>query len=163
MKAEALVALLNELPGVQSGVDETSLQEGVKIESGMLRQVMEYLRHNDNLCFDSLMSQTGVHAGEEIRLFYHLYSYTKKLTMCISTSVPLSEPKIASIAGIWHTGDWLERETYDLLGVIFEGHPDLRRIMLPEEWEGHPLRKDYVTPMDFGGIDNTPPTMERVR
>ncbi len=163
MTAEAFIALLSECSGVEPTKDPAGLQEAISIEPNQLLQVMNFLRHDKRTQFEVLMSQTGRHAGEEIILYYHLHSYALKHTLCIVTAVPLSDPSIDSVAGIWETANWLERETYDLLGVQFRGHPDLRRIMLPENWEGHPLRKDYVTPQTYGSIDNSPMTMPKIR
>ena len=67
-----------------------------------------------------------------------------------------SAPEVDSVVSVWNAANWLERETWDLLGVSFKGHPDLRRIMNPEDWEGHPLRKDYVIPTQYQDIDNKP-------
>jgi NADH-quinone oxidoreductase subunit C len=66
--------------------------------------------------------------------------------------VPVDNPRIASVSRVWRTADWHEREGYDMFGIVFEGHHDLRRILLPDDWEGHPLRKDYKVPDYYNGM-----------
>ena len=66
--------------------------------------------------------------------------------------VPIDDPRIASVSRVWRTADWHEREGYDMFGIVFEGHADLRRILLPDDWEGHPLRKDYTVPEYYNGM-----------
>lgn len=72
--------------------------------------------------------------------------------VCLRTRVSKAGGSLATLAGVWRAADWHERETYDFYGIFFEGHPDLRRILLPDDWEGHPLRKDYVFPDEYHGI-----------
>ncbi|MDT8447918.1 MAG: NADH-quinone oxidoreductase subunit C [bacterium] len=127
----------------------------IKVPAEALLEVCRAAKESPELAFDCLMSQTGSHVGESIQLFYVLFSYQHKHELILTSEVPLGG-SIDSVAGLWAIADWLERETFDLLGVSFKGHPDLRRIMLPEDWEGHPLLKDYPTPMEYNGIDNSP-------
>ncbi len=87
----------------------------------------------------------------------HLFSYAQRATLALRTRLPRAEPRVPSLVSVWPAAGWHEREQYDLLGVIFEEHPDLRRILMPDDWEGHPLRKDYVKPDRYHGIDNTRP------
>ncbi len=80
----------------------------------------------------------------EMEVLYHLYSHRTRQELALKVRVPRDDPRVPSVTGIWDGANWHERETYDLLGVVFEGHPNLRRIMMTEDWIGHPLRKDYV-------------------
>jgi NADH-quinone oxidoreductase subunit C len=83
-------------------------------------------------------------AGEgRFELVYHLLSLSRGARLRIKTSLPASDPAVASLVGLWKNADWLEREVFDMYGVRFEGHPDLRRILTYEGFEGHPLRKSY--------------------
>ncbi|MCL6472657.1 MAG: NADH-quinone oxidoreductase subunit C [Firmicutes bacterium] len=95
--------------------------------------------------FDLFLFVTGVDMPDKIKLVYRIFSTKKsnKLAMTIRTEVPKDDPVIDSVVPIWSAANWHERETYDLLGVIFRGHPDPRRIFMPDDWVGHPLRKDY--------------------
>jgi NADH-quinone oxidoreductase subunit C len=83
-------------------------------------------------------------AGQSLGVVYHLQSMTLMHQIVLKVELPRVSPSVPSEALIWRTADWHEREAYDLFGIRFEGHPDLRRIFLPDDWEGHPLRKDYV-------------------
>ena len=87
-----------------------------------------------------------------MEVIYHLYSITKNLHFVIKVVLDRETPSVPSITSIWGTANWHERETFDLFGIHFEGHPDLRRILLPANWEGFPLRKDYTTQEYFHGV-----------
>jgi NADH-quinone oxidoreductase subunit C len=83
---------------------------------------------------------------------YHCYSMTKRHKICLKVDVPVAAPEIPSVASIWPTANWHEREAYDMFGVVFTGHPDLRRILCPEDWDGFPLRKDFKVPEFYQGM-----------
>ena len=83
---------------------------------------------------------------------YHLYSYTHRHKFTLQTRVPRSEPRLPTVSGVWVTAAWHEREAFDLFGIDFAGHPDLRRILLEDGWVGHPLRKDYQMPDQWDGV-----------
>lgn len=93
--------------------------------------------------FDNLSVITGVDRVDRFEVIYNLFSYKKKQNLALKVILDHSSPEVDSVTSIWKVADWLERETYDLVGVKFNGHPDLKRILLPEGWIGHPLRKDY--------------------
>ncbi len=93
--------------------------------------------------FDNLSVITGVDRLDRIEVIYNLFSYKKKQNLALKVILDHSSPEVDSVTSIWKVADWLERETYDLVGVKFNGHPNLKRILLPEGWIGHPLRKDY--------------------
>lgn len=97
-----------------------------------------------DLGFDFLGMVTAVDRGGEFELVYRLTSRSMATGMFLKCQVPRENPVIASLVPLWPAANWQEREVYDLFGVRFEGHPDLRRMLLPDDWEGHPLRKDYV-------------------
>jgi len=96
--------------------------------------------------FDRLGMVTAVDWGEEFELVYRLASRKLSAAAFVKTRIPRAEPAIASLCGVWPAANWHEREVWDLFGIRFEGHPDLRRILLPEEWDGFPLRKEYTHP-----------------
>ena len=85
-------------------------------------------------------------------MVYHLQSYTKGHLIVLKVDLPRDEPSITTLEGVWKVANWFEREAFDLFGINFEGHSDLRRIMLPEDWNGHPLRKDYLEQEEYDGI-----------
>lgn len=102
--------------------------------------------------FHCLSSLTGVDRGEYFEVVYHLFSYDTKETLVLKTRVEKANPTTRSVCDIWPSANWFEREVFDLLGIIFEGHPNLKRIMLPDDWVGHPLRKDYQEESEYHGM-----------
>lgn len=104
--------------------------------------------------FDFLRMITGLDLGDTLGVVYHFYAYKTETPLTLRVEIPKDNPSIPSVMDIWPAAEWHERETYDLMGVIFTGNKDLHRILLPEDWEGHPLRKDYVSPSEYHGISN---------
>jgi NADH-quinone oxidoreductase subunit C len=115
-------------------------------------ELAQFLATDAQLAFDSLMCLSAVDVPDAIMVVYHLHSMKKFHKFVLKTQVPKENPIVLSVANIWRTADWHEREAYDILGVRFEGHPDLRRILLPDDWDGHPLRKDYKAPEEYRGM-----------
>lgn len=138
--------LLDLLP---NAVQETHARLGdvtARVEASRILEVLEALRDDPELEFEMLTDVTAVdYLGQEPRfeMVYHLYSVAKNRRVRIKARVPEASPEIDSAAGLWASANWMEREVWDLYGIRFKGHPDLRRILLYEEFEGHPLRKDY--------------------
>ncbi len=119
--------------------------EIIIIDKGSLLPILKLLRAEPH-GYDLLLDLTCVdYVGQEPRfeMVYHLYSLTKKRRLRIKTRLSEKELRIASLTEFWKNANWLEREVYDLFGVHFEGHPDLRRIFMYDGFEGYPLRKDY--------------------
>jgi NADH-quinone oxidoreductase subunit C len=120
----------------------------VVVAPGDLVRVCRFLRDDPDLAFDFLSSVTGVDRlrlldrAPRLEVVYHLYSISHKRRLRLKVRVDDGE-SVPTITGLWETANWHEREVFDLFGVPFAGHPDLRRILTPEDWEGHPLRKDY--------------------
>lgn len=121
----------------------------VLIESNKIFEISQYLRDDNELQFDYLACISAVDYGEKLSIVYHIDSLKLAHKIVLKTYVPKDNPKIASIERIWRTADWHEREAYDLLGIIFENHHNLIRILCPYDWEGYPLRKDYKTPETY--------------
>ena len=116
------------------------------VDAARLVDVMRFLRDDGDCRFDMLTDVTCVdYLGEEPRfeMVYHLYSVAKNKRLRVKARVAEQAPEIATLCALWPSANWMEREVWDLYGVRFTGHPDLRRILLYEEFEGHPLRKDY--------------------
>src|ERR1700761_6650246 len=135
------------------GEETTGLQPALLIDPDRIHLVCKELRDNPRTYFDFLSCLSGVDYGIEAGRFgvvYHLASipYQSRLTLKISreNNRDLEDlPSFPSIAHVYHTADWHEREAYEMVGIFFEGHPDLRKLLLPDDWEGYPLRKDYTT------------------
>jgi NADH-quinone oxidoreductase subunit C len=126
----------------------------LSVDSKTIVDVCRFLRDEKGLNFEVLSDLTALDwpKDEKIQVVYHLYSYSQKHQIVLKADLPRSNPRIATVEGIWKVANWFEREVYDLFGVIFDGHSDLRRIMLPEDWVGYPLRKDYVEQEEYDGI-----------
>lgn len=120
-------------------------------------EIMRFLRENAELQFDFLRSVTGVDYPDQkvIASVYHLYSYEKGHAHVVKFLCDRERPEVPTVEQLWPTANWFERESYDLLGIVYLGHSDLRRIMLPDDWVGFPLRKDYVEEADYHGIGTT--------
>ncbi len=120
-----------------------------------LLEVLTELHTQPAFFFDQLSCLTGIDNGPEantLEVIYHLYSIPFNQSLAIKVIVPRENPVVPSVAHIWRTANWHEREAFDLLGIRFSNHPDLRRILMPADWEGHPLRKDYQEQTSYRGI-----------
>lgn len=122
-------------------------QVSVIVKRGLIVAILRFLHDDPLLSFDHLQDLTAVDyiKKKEIRfeVVYNLYSIRYRHKIRIRAQVPENDPKIDSVVPIWAGANWHERECYDMFGILFTGHPDLRRILMPEDWEGFPLRKDY--------------------
>ncbi|MFB3922788.1 MAG: NADH-quinone oxidoreductase subunit C [Terriglobia bacterium] len=120
----------------------------IYIRKDRLRAVCEFLRDTPELSFKYLSDVTAVDnypSEPRFEAVYHLYSIEHNQRLRLKVRLPGDDPRIDSVVPIWPAANAFEREVFDLFGIRFEGHPFLRRIMMPEDWEGHPLRKDYPT------------------
>jgi len=118
----------------------------ISIIPAKLFEICHTLRDKEEFLFDYLMCISSLDLNENIGVVYHLYSMNYKHKIVIKTIVPKADPKVPSVELIWRSADWHEREAYDMIGVVFEGHHNMIRILCPYDWEGHPLRKDYQPP-----------------
>ncbi len=141
------------------GVQETGLQGAIYVNEKDLVSICLLLRDAPAYYFDFLANITAVdfHPEPYFEIVYHLTSipYQKQLTLKVKLSIDRVEdklPEIDSVTTVWRTADWHEREIFDLMGVYFRNHPDLRRILMPDDWQGFPLRKDYVDPETYHDI-----------
>ena len=133
-----------------------------------LLDVITQLRNDSQLRFELLASVSGVHyptdAGAELHVVYHLLSYTHNRRVRLEVTAPDADPYIPSVVPTYPAADWHERETWDMFGVIFDGHPALTRILMPDDWVGHPQRKDYPLggiPVEYKGAVVPPPDQRR--
>jgi NADH-quinone oxidoreductase subunit C len=145
---------------VITGEERTGMQPALLIDPDRIAEVCLELRDNPKTYFDFLSCLTGIDYGIDSGRFgvvYNLSSipYHLQLTLKVSKENNRNEeelPSFPSVTSVYRTADWHEREAFDLVGIFFEGHPDLRRILLPDDWEGYPLRKDYKTAEYYKGI-----------
>ncbi len=145
-------------------VDRGELTLHVKREK--LYEVAMILR--DKLLFEMCLGVSGVHyptdANRELHAVYPLLSITRNQRIRLEVSVSESDPHIASLVEVWAGNNWNERETFDMFGIIFDGHPGLTRILMPDDWRGHPQRKDYPLggiPVEYKGATVPPPNERR--
>ena len=106
-------------------------------------KLLEFCRFLKDNGFDHLSCIVGVDRVEYLEVIFHVWSYLERRMVSIRVKLPTDDPVVDSVTGIWRGADWHERETYDMLGIIFRGHPNLKRILLPDDFEGFPLRKDF--------------------
>jgi NADH-quinone oxidoreductase subunit C len=140
----------------------TGAQPYLTIQADELVALCQFLRNDDRLFFDLLACVTAIDNGPEantMEVVYNLTSIPYAHDLMMKLTVPRHNPDdpehlpfVSSLTSVWRTADWHEREAYDLVGIRFTGHPDLRRILLPLDWEGHPLRRDYQEPDRYHGI-----------
>jgi len=154
---EKLKAQFPDLVGdfVEEKVDPYS-----KIVPGGVARVATYLKSDPELVFNYLVSISSVDQKETLAAVYHVESVDlstgrTRHSYCFKAEVPRDAGSIASVAHVWATANWQEREVWDLMGIKFDGHPNLKRILTDDDWVGHPLRKDYVFPKEYQGIDLT--------
>jgi len=118
-----------------------------------IRTIAMQLRDDESLLFDVLMCLSGVdYSDGTLGVVYHLDSMKHRHKLTVKVIVPIDDAVLPTVSRVWRTADWHEREAFDLVGMRFDGHPDLRRILLPDDWEGHPLRKDYEVPEFYNGM-----------
>lgn len=173
MNGQAFVDRLKKRFGAQiSGANLEAIDPWIEVAPEGLVEVSRYLRDEADLRFDMLNCITVVDYFEpdaakaakagfkpHLEVVYHLWSVQHKVTLVVKVMLPRWKddlpgnlPEVPSVSALWPTADWHERETYDLSGVRFVGHPSLRRILCPEDWVGHPLRKDYEMPLEYHGV-----------
>jgi NADH-quinone oxidoreductase subunit C len=141
-------------------LDTSAKDPFVVVEKDALVPALSFLRDDPQCRMEMLHNVTAVERPEAMEVVYHVCSLAQHHSLTVKVRVPRPEggthenwlPEVPSVASLWPAADWHEREQWDLMGVRFTGHPGLRRILLPQEWIGHPLRKDYVYPTDHGGM-----------
>jgi NADH-quinone oxidoreductase subunit C len=114
------------------------------VAGACLHDVAVALRALDGIAYESCNFIAAVDNGERLEAVYHLYSFASNTYLELHVDTPRDKPVLPTVTDVWPAADWHEREAWDMMGIRFEGHPDLRRILLGDDWVGHPLRKDYV-------------------
>ncbi len=135
--SEELKALLPE------AVISTGMQLNKPLAVIRKEEILRAAEKAKEMEFEHLSVITGVDYGDHFEVIYNFFSYEKKQNLVLKVILNHETPEVDSLTSLWKGADWLERETYDLVGIKFIGHPDLKRILLPDGWLGHPLRKDY--------------------
>lgn len=126
---------------------ESRGQVGVIVKREQIKALCQWLNNEAEMDFNLLIDLCGVDysgmGNDYFEVVYNLYSIPQRHMLRIRARVPADDCRLDSVTSIWQGANWHERECFDLLGIVFEGHPDLHRILLPEDWVGHPLRKEY--------------------
>ena len=135
-----------------TGGDLTCLDPFVVVEPVIVARVAALLKSDPDLSFDSLQCLSAVDYKEHIEVVYHLFSMRHRHKFVLKVHLPRESPRVPSVEGVWRGANWHEREAYDMMGIVFDGHSDLRRILCPDDWEGWPLRKDYEQPEFYNGM-----------
>lgn len=130
-----------------------------KVAPEQIAAVATSMKTDAELHFDYLECLAGTDFPDEghIVVSYHLYSYAKRHRMVLKCELDRDDPVLPTVSEVWRAANWQERECFDLLGVLFDAHPDLRRILLPDDWQGHPMRKDWQEPAEYHGIPTVRP------
>lgn len=165
LSIDDVVSVLNEaVPGAVVSSAADSLNPTIVLNAEQWPAAARVLRDDPRLKFDWLRCISAVDHIEEkhFTLIYHLHAtqagdtakdnWTVGGEIAIKTRVPRHNPRIVTVSDVWPAANWHEREAYDLMGIIFENHPDPRRILCCDDWDGHPLRKDYEFPLEYNGI-----------
>ena len=141
--------------GFQVKYHATTPDPHIEVPRKSLTDIARRLRDDPDLAFDSLLCLSGLDWPEYLEVVYHLFSFKHRHKITLKVRCPKDDPVVPTVSSICGTAEWHEREAYDLIGIRFEGHPDPRRILLPEDWEGHPLRKDDQPPAFWHDIPLT--------
>ncbi len=153
-KLEIVPGAKNAVSGVQTG------DAALMVPAEKLKEICKILKMADVFSFDCLSDVTCVDRKDRLEVVYHLFSYKHRHTLVLKITLPRDEnAHVETLESLWGCANWMEREVYDLFGIKFDGHSDLRRIMLPDDWIGHPLRKDYKEEEDYHGISTTRPSL----
>ncbi len=165
-EATSRLATLVEDPIGKAVVDRGELT--IYVSRDKLLDVMRQLRDDAYLRFESFISVSGVHYPDdtdaELHVVYHLQSMTHNRRLRVETTASESDPHVPSVVATYPAADWHERETWDMFGIVFDGHPALTRILMPDDWVGHPQRKDYPLggiPVEYKGAVVAPPDERR--
>ncbi|HVV29438.1 MAG TPA: NADH-quinone oxidoreductase subunit C [Mycobacteriales bacterium] len=165
-------ALAQAWPGYRDVVEKVVVHRGemtIHVARAGLLQFLQTLRDDPDLRFELLSAVSGVHypddpTGRPLHSVYHLTSLTYRRRIRVEVSVPDEDPHVPSAVAVYPTADWQERETWDLMGIVYDGHPALTRILMPDDWVGHPQRKDYPLggiPVEYKGASIPPPDERR--
>lgn len=165
MDAQAIQKKLEaEFGGAVGPVSSGRIEHWIEIDPDRIDDVSLLLSRDTDTRFTCLSNLSGVDypATGNIQVVYRLVSYDLPHELTLKVNADRDAPRVKTVSHVWSAANWLEREVFDLLGVDFVGHPDLRRILLPEDWVGNPLRKDYVEAPEYHGISTIRESMLRI-
>ena len=146
----------------QAGVSAVVPEKGdpwIAVPAAHLGEVCLALRDEPEFEFNYLRCLSGVDRGDRMEVVYHLVSLRRRHSVAIKVELDRDAASVDSVQDIWRSANWYEREAMDLLGIQFVGHPNLIRLMMPPDWVGHPLRKDYQEQPEYHGISTTRPNL----
>ena len=149
--SEVFKLIESKYPDALKSTDLEGTEQTVTIEANSIVDVCTYLKTDPELQFTSLMCLSGVDFEDKMEVFYHLHSLLHNHRVTLKVELPREDPKLPTVYNVWKGANWHEREAYDMFGIKFDGQPDLRRILLPDDWEGFPLRKDHVDAEEYRG------------
>jgi NADH-quinone oxidoreductase subunit C len=168
---EVFDSLEEAFPELEDAIEKVVVSRGeltLHIKPEKIRDVCQVMRDSAALRFELCSSVSGVdYLGTDERrlhVIYQLTSLTFRRRVRLEAAVTAEAPTLPSVTSVYPTADWQEREAYDMFGVVFEGHPNLTRILMPDDWEGHPQRKDYPlggVPVEYKGAEIPPPDQRR--
>ncbi|MBW2702366.1 MAG: NADH-quinone oxidoreductase subunit C [Deltaproteobacteria bacterium] len=162
MNTQAIFERLDQILGDQVKLDWQTEHAGdpfALVNPEHWHTACQVLRDDEALTFDFLRSLTAVDRPEQgqLELVVHLFAYKHRQAFVLKTLCPREEGQIQTVSDIWPAANWHEREVFDLFGLDFEGHPDMRRLLMPDDWVGHPLLKDYQEEESYRGIPTRRP------
>ena len=162
MDAGAVHKRLAERFGGSVGqVVEGRIESAIEVDADKIERVAELLKSDRALRFDCLSNLSALDYPDKgnIQVVYNLFSYEHRHELTLKVNADRANPVVPTVERVWPAANWMEREAWDLLGVVFTGHSDLRRILLPDDWVGFPLRKDYVEAPEYHGISTVRESM----
>ena len=168
---EVTDALEEAYPGFADAIEKVVVDRGeltLHVKAEKIAEIAQIMRDDEGLRFELCSSVSGVDYlnsdARRLHVVYHLTSMTYRRRVRVEVAVPV-DGTVPTVTSVYPTADWQERETYDMFGVVFTGHPNLTRILMPDDWEGHPQRKDYPlggVAVEYKGAEIPPPDQRRV-
>jgi NADH-quinone oxidoreductase subunit C len=129
------------------------MQPWLSIAPDRMKDIAFFLRDDPSMQFDYMMCLSGVDYNDgRLGIVYHLFSMVHRHKIVLKAFCTKENPHVRSVSSVWGTANWHEREVFDMYGITIDEHPDLRRLLMPDDWEGHPLRKDYKVPEFYNGM-----------
>ena len=160
--SEIIQTLQEQFPDQVVKSSQECLQPFVVVAPDAVAEICAFLKNDPDLAFDTLMCLSGVDyknskkEPERFEVVYHLFSMRHRHKIVLKAELSREDPALPTVEAVWAIANWHEREAYDMYGIHFDGHGDLRRILCPDDWVDYPLRKDYVQPETYRGMPAAP-------